>query len=94
MRRMNVEPLLTFHDGSYLVISTRCSKEGTFFCVLYTVLIPADERATYQMLSTHTEEKTCLRAQAHAYEHAVHLYPRTAETMKRPPYLIWKGPNI
>jgi hypothetical protein len=91
--RMNIDPLFTFQDGSHLVISTQCSKEGTFSCTLYTVLISADDGAACRIVSTHLEAETCLRAQAYAYEHAVQLYPRTAHIMKKPPYLIWHGPN-
>ncbi len=91
--RLNLDPLFTFQDGSHLVISTECSKEGTFSCTLYTALISADDGAAYRIVSTHLEAETCLRAQAYAYEHAVQLYPRTAHTMKKPPYLIWHGPQ-
>jgi len=34
-----------------------------------------------------------MRAQAYAYEHAAQLYPRTSHMMKKPPYLIWRGPT-
>jgi hypothetical protein len=93
MSRLNVDPLFTFPDGSHLVISTQYSKEGNFSCALYNVLISADDRAAYRIVSTHLEADTCLRAQGYAYEHAVQLYPRTADKMKKPPYLIWHGPN-
>ena len=93
MSRLNMDPLLSFHDGSHLVISTQCSKEGNFSCALYTVLIEADERAAYRIVSSHLEAETCLRAQAIAYEHALHLYPHRAD-VKQPPYLIWHGPRL
>jgi hypothetical protein len=93
MGRLNVDPLFTFPDGSHLVISTQYSKEGNFSCALYNLLISADDRAAYRIVSTHLEADTCLRAQGYAYEHAVQLYPRTADKMKKPPYLIWHGPN-
>ncbi len=32
-------------------------------------------------------------AQEDAYSYAQRLYPRSAETMKKPPYLIWPGPG-
>jgi hypothetical protein len=34
-----------------------------------------------------------LIAQEDAYGYAQRLYPRSAETMKKPPYLIWPGPG-
>ena len=91
MSRTNMDPLLTFHDGSHLVISTQCSKEGNFSCALYTVIMSADDGADFRIVSTHLEAATCLRAQAIAYEHALRLYPNRAD-MKQPPYLIWHGP--
>ena len=93
MSRLNMDPLLTFQDGSRLVISTQCSKEGSFSCALYTVLLSADDGAAFRIVSTHLEAETCMRAQAYAYEHAAQLYPRTSHMMKKPPYLIWHGPR-
>ena len=93
MGRLNIDPLFTFPDGSHLVISTQCSKEGSFTCALYTVLISADERAVCRIVSSHLQAETCLSAQGHAYNHAIQLYPRTADKMKKPPYLIWHGPK-
>ena len=92
MGRLNLDPLFTFPDGSHLVISTQCSKVGSFSCALYTVLISSDEHA-YRIVSSHLEAETCLGAQGYAYEHAIQLYPRTADKMKKPPYLIWHGPK-
>jgi hypothetical protein len=34
-----------------------------------------------------------LIAQEDAYSYAQRLYPHSAETMKKPPYLIWPGPG-
>ena len=93
MGRLNIDPLYTFPDGSHLVISTQCSKEGSFSCALYTVLIIANERTVYRIVSSHLQAETCLSAQGHAYNHAVQLYPRTVDKMKKPPYLIWQGPR-
>jgi hypothetical protein len=93
MGRLNLDPLFTFPDGSHLVISTQCSKEGSFSCALYTVLISGDDRTVYRIVSSHLEAETCLRAQANAYKHAIQLYPRTADKMKMPPYLVWHGPK-
>jgi hypothetical protein len=93
MSRINLDPLMTFPDGSLLVISTQCSKEGDFSCALYTAIVAADDGANFQMISNHLEASTCLGAQEHAYNYAVRHYPRVAETMKKPPYLIWHGPR-
>lgn len=93
MKRLNVEPLYTFPDGSFLVLSTHRSKEGDFSCTLYNALATADDAAVFKVISSHLQAATCLLAQEHAYEHAMHLYPRVAQSMKRPPYLIWHGPQ-
>ena len=92
MSRLNLEPLMTFPDGSYLVISTECSKEGEFSCALYSVL-ETDDHPDFRAITSHLSGETCVSAQEHAYSYALSLYPRAAEMMKRPPYLIWHGPQ-
>ena len=93
MGRLNIDPLFTFPDGSHLVMSTQYSKAGSFCCALYTVLISGDDPTFYRMVSSHLEAETCLGAQGYAYRHALQLYPRTADHMNKPPYLIWHGPK-
>jgi hypothetical protein len=92
MSRLNLDPLITFPDGSHLVISTQCSKEGDFSCALYTAVIAPDNSAIFHMLSNQLQASTCFGAQEYAYGHAVQLYPRAVDQMKKPPYLIWQGP--
>jgi hypothetical protein len=91
MGRTNLDPILTFPDGSHLLVSTACS-QGSFSCALYLATIAADDRGAFRAISSHLEASTCLIAQEDAYNHAQRLYPRSAETMKKPPYLIWPGP--
>lgn len=93
MSRINLDPLITFPDGSHLVISTQCSKAGDFSCALYNAVVAEDDGAAFRIISNHLEATTCLAAQEHAYSHAVQLFPRSAESMKKPPYLIWNGPR-
>jgi hypothetical protein len=93
MSRINLDLLTTFPDGSHLVVSTQCSKEGDFSCALYNAVVAKDDGAAFQIVSSHLEATTCLGAQEHAYNHAVRLFPRAAESMKKPPYLIWRGPQ-
>jgi hypothetical protein len=93
MSRINLDLLMTFPDGSHLVISTQCSREGDFSCALYTAILAEDDRAAFQMVSNHLSSSTCLGAQEHAYGYAVRMYPRAGELMKKPPYLIWSGPR-
>ena len=93
MTRLNLEPLMTFSDGSHLVISTECSKDGEFSCVLYRAVVEIDDRAVFQVVSTYLlSGSTCLSAQAQAYSCALRLYPTATESMKKPPYLIWHRP--
>jgi hypothetical protein len=93
MGRSNLDPILTFSDGSHLLVSTASSKEGSFSCALFLATIAADDRGAFRVISSHLEAATCLIAQENAYNHAQRLYPRAAETMKKPPYLIWPGPT-
>jgi hypothetical protein len=93
MSRLNLDPLITFPDGSHLVISTLCSKDRDFSCALYTAVIAADDSAAFRIISSHLQASTCLGAQQYAYGHAAQLYPRAVDRMKKPPYLIWEGPR-
>ncbi len=93
MSRMNLDPLMTFPDGSLLVISTQCSKEGDFSCALYSAIVEKDDRAAFRSISNHLSASTCMTAQEEAYGYALRLYPRSVETLKKPPYLIWAGPR-
>jgi hypothetical protein len=92
MSRTNLDPLITFADGSHLLVSTNCSKQGEFSCALYTAIIAADDSASFHMISSHHEGSTCFTAQEHAYGYAMQLYPHSIELLKKPPYLIWQGP--
>lgn len=94
MSRLNLEPLMRFSDGSYLAISTECSKDGEFSCAVYSVLETGDHTAFRNITSHLVSAPTCLTAQEQAYSCAVRLYPYATESMKKPPYLIWHGPQI
>jgi hypothetical protein len=93
MTRSNLDPLMALPDGSYLVVSTQRSKDGDFSCALYTAVIAADDSAAFRIISSHLQASTCLEAQENAYDHAIQLYPRAGDRMKKPPYLIWHGPR-
>src|SRR5262245_66646706 len=93
MGRTNLDPILTFPDGTHLLVSTACSQEGSFSCSLYLATIAADDRGAFRVLSNHSKASTCLIAQEDAYNYAQRLYPRSAEAIKKPPYLIWPGTN-
>lgn len=93
MTRLNLDPLHVFPDGSYLVVSTECSKDGVFSCTLYNAAVTEDDAAAFRLLSNHLGSSTCLGAQEHAYDHAMRLFPHAAGTLKKPPYLVWHGPT-
>jgi len=93
MGRMNVEPLMTFSDGSYLAISTDCSKDGDFSCSVYNVVETGDHLDFRNIVSNLVSTTTCLSAQEQAYRYTLQLYPNAAVAMKKPPYLIWPGPQ-
>jgi hypothetical protein len=92
MSRPNLNPLMTFSDGSHLVVSTQCSREGDFSCALYTAIESVDDPTAFRLVSNHLSASTCLGAQEHAYDYAIRQYPRDVEAIKKPPYLIWRGP--
>ncbi len=93
MSRTNLDLLMTFPDGSHLVISTQCSKDKEFSCVLYTATLGKDDHASFQVISNHLSASTSLSAQAHAYDYALRHFPHTESLLKKPPYLIWSGPR-
>lgn len=93
MSRINLDPLLTFPDGSHLVISTQYSAGEDFFCALYSALVGNDGSVTFRVISSQFAASTCLSVQESAYNYAVRLYPGAAAAMKKPPYLIWHGPR-
>jgi hypothetical protein len=93
MSRINLDPLLTFADGSHLLISTQCSVGGDFSCALYSAVVKTDDQAAFQIVSNHFAASTCMSAQEKAYGYALRLYPGSVESMKKPPYLIWPRPR-
>jgi len=93
MSRINLESLMTLPDGSQLVISTQHVRDGDFSCALYSATIEADDQAVFRIISNHLAASSCLGAQTHAYDYAVRMFAHTREVIKKPPYLIWPGPQ-
>ena len=93
MGRLNIDPIWVFADGSQLLISTQHSGEGRFTCGLYVGSQGPEDRLDFREVTGYFESSTCLEAQESAYRRAQSLYPDTAEGMKKPPYLIWAGPQ-
>ena len=93
MGRSNLEQLLTFPDGSHLVISTRPSVDGEFSCVLYSAVVENDDRIAFKVVSHDIAASSCIKAQESAYEYALRCYPSAGVILKKPPYLIWHGPR-
>ncbi|WP_447978325.1 hypothetical protein [Candidatus Nitrospira bockiana] len=95
MATLNVEPIITFADGSRLLLSTEYVGEASFRCELYLSSEAAgDTAARFRLVTPYLiEAGTCLAAQNKAYSYATRLYPEAACDMKKPPYLIWRGPQ-
>lgn len=91
---MNVDPIVTFPNGSQLVVSTQHSGTDSFTCELFEVNQGSQGGWDLRMVSNHLEASTCLAAQTIAYDYAKRLYPSSGIEMKQPPYLIWAGPGI
>jgi hypothetical protein len=63
MGRLNLERLMTFSDGSYLTISTECSKHGEFSCTMYSA-VETDDHTAFRIISNHLlSADTCMSAQ-------------------------------
>lgn len=94
MGKMNVEPMVTFTDGSQLLVSTQYSGAGSFTCELYLSVPCSKEKLDLRIVSDHLEAPTCREAQDIAFRYAERRYPDNARGIKAPPYLIWPGPNL
>lgn len=92
--KMNVEPIITFADGSQLLVSTQYSGAGSFTCELYLSVPCKKDKLDLRVVSDHLEAPTCREAQDVAFRYASRQYPEKASGMKGPPYLIWPGPNL
>jgi len=92
MGKMNVEPIVTFADGSQLLVSSQYSGAGSFTCELYLSVPCEREKLDLRALSDHLEAPTCREAQDIAFHYARRQFPDNA--IKEPPYLIWPGPNL
>ncbi len=91
MSRLNLEPLLNLPDGSYLAISTECSKEGLFSCSVYSVA-HLGERTVFRSVVNHLgSQSTCSGAQEQAYNYALRLYPNAAANIKKTALLDLAG---
>lgn len=93
MARINLDPLLTFSDGSQLVVSTQHSGEGTFECELFVVRTKYNNEWEIDSVSAHMSGISSMEAQDFAFRSAQRLYPSLTEGIKKPPYLIWHGPS-
>ena len=93
MARLNLDPLIKFSDGSQLVVSTLPSGEGFFTCELFIARLTYDGRSEFDSVSGHMQRTSSMEAQDLAYCSAQRLYPHITDGIKKPPYLIWSGPQ-
>lgn len=89
---MKSDALITFADGSELLVSTQYSGDGEFICELYRAMAGVTGKLDLRAVSDELHAATCGEAQESAYRYARQQYPERAD-MKRPPYLIWSGPK-
>jgi hypothetical protein len=95
MAKMNIDPMMTFQDGSFLLISTKYIGDANFKCELYVSTQCDENKVDLRMVSPYSiEAATCREAQEKAYSHALRLYPNATCGIKKPPYLIWQGPAV
>lgn len=97
MGKINVDPIMTFSDGSQLLVSTQHAGEGRFTCDLY-ISNPAHAGKDgandgLRPVSEGLEAATCRQAQDYACSQARNLFPNNASAIKAPPYLVWSGPH-
>ena len=95
MGKLNVDPIMTFGDGSQLLVSTQHIGAGRFTCELYLSNPgPAGNDGGLRPVSEGLEAATCRQAQDFACSQARNLFPNSAATIKTPPYLVWSGPHL
>src|ERR1051326_9586767 len=94
---MNIDPMITFSDGSRLVVSTRYHHaDRNFICELYLCAVgPSGSNGnTFRSVTNPMEGSTCRGAQEIACSQARRLFPDNAHKIKGPPYLVWAGPDL
>jgi hypothetical protein len=92
--KLNVDPLVTFDDGSELLVSTQFLGTAGFSCALYISAPCERDKLDLRVVSVQLEARTCWEAHESVFLQARQLYPDPTVEIKRPPYLIWPGPNL
>ena len=86
------ESLVVLAHGLRLVVSTQREEDQAFRCGVFEANARKEETQAYRIISDGFEAVTCLEAQTGAYDYAQRIYPDFADQMKKPPYLMWRGP--
>ncbi|MDH5427693.1 MAG: hypothetical protein OEZ57_03695 [Nitrospirota bacterium] len=86
------ESLVVLAHGLRLVVSTQREDDKAFRCGVFEANAREEEMQAYRVISEGFGSMTCLEAQTGAYDYAQRIYPDFADQMKKPPYLIWRGP--
>jgi hypothetical protein len=89
---MNPELVVVLAHGLCLAVSTLREEDQAFRCSVFEVNDRKEAPTAYRVISDGFEALTCLEAQTNAYIYAKRVYPAFADRMKKPPYLIWRGP--
>ena len=66
----------------------------SFLCELYMANPDRQGQMNFKAVSGHFYGSTCLEAQEFAYGTAQHQFPKSAVELKKPSYLMWKGPTL
>lgn len=91
---MNMDTVVVLTHGARLMVSTQHESDHAFRCEIFESNANEKDPLTCRIISPGFEAATCLEAQTAAYHYARRLYPTFADQMKKPPYLIWKGPSL
>ena len=91
-KAMAPESLVVLPHGLRLVVSTLREEDQAFRCSVFEANVREEEMLSYRVISDGFEAVTCLEAQTGAYNYAMRVYAAFADQMKKPPYLIWRGP--
>lgn len=89
---MSPDSVVVLAHGLCLVVSTLREEDQAFRCSVFEVNVREEVPLAYRVISDGFEAVTCLEAQTGAYNYAKRVYPAFADRMKKPPYLIWRGP--
>lgn len=94
MGNMNVELIITFTDGSPLLVRSHYSGAGSCTCELYLSVPCKNGKLDLRACRTTLKRPPCREAQDIVFHYARRQFPDSANAIKEPPYLIWPRPSL